>query len=151
MRTCDLHLHFSIYIGKLRKQTCIYFSPMKIRIANILCDNISISKTSYDKTWYYENLFIIFIFTFSFSILSKSKTTSSFLIAEIPVENENRYLIYISLYKNLHISSKKRNICDVYIIRFYNTHRRKLKCKKKNRTAVFSNMSLLSISYLYLQ
>lgn len=132
MRTCDLHLHFSIYIGKLRKQTCIYFSPMKIRIANILSDNISISKTSYDKTWYYENLFIGFIFTFSFSILSKSKTTSSFLIAEIPVENENRYFIYISLYKNLHISSKKKkNICDVYIIRFYNTHRGKLKCKKK--------------------
>lgn len=151
MRTCDLHLHFSIYIGKLRKQTCIYFSPMKIRIANILSDNISISKTSYDKTLYYENLFIGFIFTFSFSILSKSKTTSSFLITEIPVENENRYFIYISLYKILHISSKKRNICDVYIIRFYNTHRRKLKCKKKNRTAVFSNMSLLSISYLYLQ
>lgn len=146
MRTCDLHLHFSIHIGKLRKQTCIYFSPMKIRIANILSDNIGIS-----KTWYYENLFIGFIFTFSFSILSKSKTTSSFLIAEIPVENENRYFIYISLNKILHISSKKRNICDVYIIRFYNTHRGKLKCKKKNRTAVFSNMSLLSISYLYLQ
>lgn len=131
MRTCDLHLHFSIYIGKLRKQTCIYFSPMKIRIANILSDNIGIS-----KTWYYENLFIGFIFTFSFSILSKSKTTSSFLIAEIPVENENRYFIYISLYKNLHISSKK-NICDVYIIRFYNTHRGKLKCKKKLNRSIF--------------
>lgn len=102
------------------------------------------------KPYIMKTFLLCFIFTFSFSILSKSKTTSSFLIAEIPVENENRYFIYISLYKNLHISSKK-NICDVYIIRFYNTHRGKLKCKKKNRTAVFSNMSLLSISYLYLQ
>lgn len=43
-----------------------------------------------------KTFFIGFIFTFSFSILSKSKTTSSFLIAEIPVENENRYFhLYI--------------------------------------------------------
>lgn len=150
MRTCDLHLHFSIYIGKLRKQTCIYFSPMKIRIANILSDNISISKTSYDKTWYYENLFIGFIFTFSFSILSKSKTTSSFFIVEIPVENVNRYFHIYHCIK-ISIFPLKKSICDVYINRFNNTHREKLKCKKKNRTAVFSNMSLLSISYLYLQ
>lgn len=97
-----------------------------------------------------KTFFIGFIFTFSFSILSKSKTTSSFLIAEIPVENENKYFIYISLYKNLHISSKK-NICDVYIIRFYNTHRGKLKCKKKQNRSIFKYVTAKHFLSLYLQ
>lgn len=57
--------------------------------------------------------------------------------------------IYISLYKNLHISSQ--NILNVYIIRFYNTHSGKLKCKKKQNRSIFKYVTAKHFLSLYLQ
>lgn len=125
MRTCDLHLHFSIYIGKLRKQTCIYFSPMKIRIANILCDNISISKTSFE----WKPFLLVSFLPFHSLFFLNLKPPVHFSLLRYLLKMKIDIFIYISLYKNLHISSQ--NILNVYIIRFYNTHRGILKCKKK--------------------